>query len=122
MADLKQIDEYEETLKEQLNQEFDNFPIEEFKDTGVVTNENDPGLKLAADAELFNIEQQVVQQQQLEKCAPPVSHMHKHEHDKHSMQDNYYHHVHTINCPVYVVYNEEKQEILLLSTTGMSCK
>ena len=38
MADLKQINEYEESLKEQMNQEFDNFPMEEFKDAGVVTN------------------------------------------------------------------------------------
>ena len=30
MADLKQIDEYKEMLKEQMNQEFDNFPMEEF--------------------------------------------------------------------------------------------
>ena len=41
MADLKQINEYEETLKEQMNQEFENFPKEEFRDAGVVSNEND---------------------------------------------------------------------------------
>ena len=122
MADLKQIDEYEENLKEQMNQEFDNFPMEEFKDAGVVTNQNDPELKSAADAELFNIEQRVLQQQSLDKCAPPVSHVHKQQHNKHSMQEDCYHHVHTVNCPVYVLYNEEKQEILLPSTTEMSHK
>ena len=121
MADLKQIDEYEDTLKEEMNQEFDNFPMEEFKDAGVVSNENDPALKLAANAELFTIEQ-VLQQQQLEKCAPPVSHVHKQQHDKHSMQEECYHHVHTVNCLVYVPHNKEKQEILLPSTTEMSCK
>ena len=63
MADLKQINEYEENLHEQMNQEFDNFPMEEFKDAGVVTNQNDPELKSAADAELFTIEQKVLQQQ-----------------------------------------------------------
>ena len=66
MADLKQIDEYEETHKEQMNQEFDNFPIEEFKDAGVVSNKNDPKLNSAAGAELFKIEQEVLQQQQHE--------------------------------------------------------
>ena len=62
MADLKQIDEYESSIQEQLNNEFDYFPLKEFKNAGVIPNENDPGLKLAADAELFKIEQQVLQQ------------------------------------------------------------
>ena len=60
-----------------MNQEFDYFPMEEFKNAGIVTNKNDPELKSAADAELFNIEQQVLQQQQPEKHTLPVSHMHK---------------------------------------------
>ena len=121
MADLKQIDEYEETLKEQMNAEFDNFPMEEFKDAGVVSNDNDPELKLAAQAELFTLEQQVLQQQQHEKHTPTVSHMEK-QHDQYSTQDECYHHVNTINCPVYVPYNDEKQEILIPSTTEMSHK
>ena len=120
MADLKQFHKYEETLKEQMNEEFDNFPVEEFKNAGVISNDQDPVLKLAANAELFTIEQQVLHQQQHEKCAPPVSHMQKHK--KYSMQDECYHHVHTINCLVYVLYNEEKQEIFLPSTTEMSRK
>ena len=45
--------------------------------------------------------------------------MQNHNNDKH---DEMHHHVHTINCPVYVPYNEEKQEILLPSTTEMSRK
>ena len=109
MADLKQIDEYKDTLKEQMNQEFDNFPMEEFKDAGVVSNEHDPDLKLAANAELFTIKQQVLQQQQLEKRASSVSHVHKQQHDKHSMQEECYYHVHTVNCLVYAPYNEEKR-------------
>ena len=56
MADLKQIDEYEASIQEQLNNEFDYFPLKEFKNAGVIPNQNDPGLKLAADAELFEIE------------------------------------------------------------------
>ena len=86
MADLKQNDEYKKTLKEQMNQEFDNFPMEDFKEARVVSNENDPELKSAADAVLFNIEQ-VLQQQQPKKHAPPASHMHKDQHNKHSTQD-----------------------------------
>ena len=108
MADLKQIDEYEENLNEQMNQEFDNFPMEEFKDAGIVTYKNDPDLKSAADAELFTIEQKVLQQQPLDKRTPPVSHMHKQQHDKQSWQEDCYHHVHTINCLVYVPYNDKK--------------
>ena len=121
MADLKQIDEYKASIQEQLNNEFDYFPLKEFNNAGVIPNENDPGLKLAADAELFEIEQQVMQQQPDEKRAPKISHVH-HQHDSDSTKDHYYHHVHTINCPVYVSYNDEKQEVLLPSTTEMSHK
>ena len=122
MADLKQIDEYEASIQEQLNNEFDYFPLKEFNNAGVIPSENDPGLKLTADAKLFEIEQQVMQQQPDEKRAPKVSHVH-HQHDSDSTKDRYYHHVHTISCPVYVPYNDdEKQEVLLPSTTEMSCK
>ena len=72
MADLKQIDEYKASIQEQLNNEFDYFPLKEFNNAGVIPNENDPGLKLAADAELFEIEQQVMQQQPDEKHTPKV--------------------------------------------------
>ena len=75
MADLKQIDKYEEIFQEQRNEEFDFFPMEEFKVAGVVNNDKDPKLKLATQAELYTLEQQVLQQQQQEKCAPQVSHM-----------------------------------------------
>ena len=121
MADLKQIDEYEASIQEQLNNEIHHFPLKEFNNAGVIPNQNDPGLKLAADPELFEIEQQVLQQQPGEKHAPKVSHVH-HQHDNDSTKDHYYHHVHTVNCPVYVPYNDEKQEVLLASTTEMSCK
>ena len=72
-------------------------------------------------AELYTLEQQVLQQQHQEKCAQTVSHVHK-QHDKVSTQDESYYHVHTVNCPVYVWYNDEKQEILIPSTTEMSHK
>ena len=121
MADLKQTDEYGETLKEQRNEEFNFFPIEEFKEAGVVDNDKDPELQLAAQAQLYTLEQQVLHQQPQEKHAQTVSHLHK-QHDKVSTQDESYYYVHTVNCPVYVPYNDEKQEILIPSTTEMSCK
>ena len=41
----------------------------------------------------------------------------------HSLQhDDLVSHVNTVHCPVYVSYNEEKQNILLPTTTDMSCK
>ena len=166
MADLKQIDEHKETLKEQINQEFDYFPMKEFKDAGIVINDKNPELKLATQAELYTLEQQVLQQQQQEKCVSTVSHykdagivindknpelklatqaklytleqqvlqqqqqekcistvshMQK-QHETGSTQDECYYHVHTVNCLVYVPYNDEKQEILIPSTTEMSHK
>ena len=45
-----------------MNQEFDYFPMEQFKDAGIVINDKDPELKLAAQAELYTLEQQVLQQ------------------------------------------------------------
>ena len=45
MADLKQIDEYEASIQEELNNEFDYFPLKEFNNAGVISNQNDPGLK-----------------------------------------------------------------------------
>ena len=118
---MKQIDEYEASIQEELNNEFDYFPLKEFNNAGVISNQNGPGLKLAADAELFEIKQHVMQQQPDEKHAPKVSHVH-HQHDSDSTKDRYYHHVYIINCLVYVPYNDEKQEVLLPSTTEMSCK
>ena len=44
------------------------------------------------------------------------------QHEVDSTQDECYYHVHTVNCPVYVLYNDEKQEILIPSTTEMSHK
>ena len=95
--------------------------MEEFKDAGIVINDKDPELKLATQAELYTLEQQVLQLQQQEKRASTVSHMQKQQ-ETDSTQNECYYHVHTINCPVYVPYNDEKQEILIPSTTEMSRK
>ena len=70
---------------------------------------------------MFKIEQKVLQKQPDEKRAPKVSHVHQ-QHDNDSTKDRYYHHVHTVNCPVYVPYNDEKQKVFLPSTTEMSHK
>ena len=78
--------------------------------SGIVINDKDPELKFAAQTELYTLEQQVLQQQQQEKCASTVSHMQK-QHETDSTQNECYHHVHTVNCLVYVPYNDEKQEI-----------
>ena len=43
MADLEKIDEYEASIQEQLNNEFDYFPLKEFKNAGVIPTQNDPG-------------------------------------------------------------------------------
>ena len=70
---------------------------------------------------MYTLEQQVLQQQQQEKYASTVSHMQK-QHETDSTQDECYYHVHTVNCPVYVPYNDEKQGLLIPSTTEMSRK
>ena len=44
------------------------------------------------------------------------------QHEADSIQGECYYHVHTVNCLVYVPYNDEKQEILIPSTTEMSRK
>ena len=41
MADLQEIDEEEKTLKQNQNEEFDMFPIKNFKNTGQIVNEQD---------------------------------------------------------------------------------
>ena len=48
-----------------------------------------------------------------------VSHVHNHNENEH---DELHMFTHTVNCLVYVPYNEEKQAILLPSTTEMSRK
>ena len=63
----------------------------------------------------------MLQQQPDDKRTQTVSHVH-HQHDSDSTKDLYYHHVHTVNCPVYVPYTDDKQQVLLPSTTEMSRK
>ena len=119
MADLKQIDEVEKTHKEREEGEFQYFPLEHFKDAGQIVNEQDPVLREARAAELFLLEQESLQLPISQKSSKEVSHVHNCNDEQ---NDEMYHHVQTINCSVYVPYNEEKQDILLPSTTELSRK
>ena len=61
MADLKKIDEAELDLQKMQDKEFNRFPLDEFKNAGQISNDNDPGLLQARAAELYNIEQDIIQ-------------------------------------------------------------
>ena len=61
MAELKCIDQAEKEMWEMRNIEFQNFSLEQFSDAGKVSNEGDPHLKLAADTELYNLEEHAIQ-------------------------------------------------------------
>ena len=83
MADFQDIDEYEQTQKQREEEEFDSFPIEEFKNAGQIVNEKDPWLKEAGAAELLTIEQQVLQQPVHKEHSEQVSDMHNYHNDQH---------------------------------------
>ena len=101
------------------DEEFNEFPLDEFKNAGQINNDKDPGLQQARAAELYNIKQDIIQPHTKHERSIKVSHMHNHNENEH---DEIHMFTHTVNCQVYVPYNEEKQEILLPSTTEMSCK
>ena len=61
MAELKRIDEAEKENKQLRDVQFDNFPLEQFSDTGRVANKGDPQLKAAADTELYELEKRAIQ-------------------------------------------------------------
>ena len=61
MAELKRIDEAEKENKKLRDVQFEDFPLEQFSDTGRVANEGDPQLKLAADIELYDLEKHAIQ-------------------------------------------------------------
>ena len=145
MANLKRIDEAEKENKKLRDVQFDNFPLEQFSESGKVANEGDPHLKAAADTELYELEKRAIQID-----------IDKHEYDNSSENtdenssqsaDDYdddtqqtevshvqlptvgekYHVNHDDNTlqklvygPTYVPYNEDGQKILLPQTTDMS--
>ena len=61
MAELKRIDEAEQENKKLRDLEFKDFPLEQFSDAGKVANEGDPHLKVAADTELYDLEEHAIQ-------------------------------------------------------------
>ena len=61
MAKLKSIDQAELQNKEDRDLEFEDFPLEQFKDAGRIANEGDPQLKAAADIELYDLEKCTIQ-------------------------------------------------------------
>ena len=61
MAQLKRIDEAKNESKILRDIEFQDFPLKQFSDAGKVDNEGDPHLKVAADAELYDLEKRAIQ-------------------------------------------------------------
>ena len=119
MADIKKMDQDNSIENEKFKFEYDNFPMSTFKHAEKVSNSADPGLCRAADAELYQLEQfETIQLQHNndKRTMDTISHVHSLQHD------NQVSHANTLNCPVYVPYNEEKQNILLPTTTDMSRK
>ena len=144
MAELKRIDEAEKENKKLRDVQFEDFPLEQFSDTGRVANEGDPHLKAAVDMELYD----------LEKCAIQIdTDKHEYENSSENTDDNSsqsadddiqetevshmqiptvgekYHVNHDKNTlqklvygPTYVPYNEDGQKLLLPQTTDMSRK
>ena len=96
-----------------ISQTYNEFPIEHFANAGKVSNDTDKALKQAADTEIYELEQEVLDKN-----------------TNYSGTDKFVRHVqntdadhirlHTVNCPVYVPYNEDGQEILLPTSPDMS--
>ena len=61
MTELKRIDEAKKENKKLRDVQFNDFPLEQFSDTGRVANEGDPQLKAAADTELYDLEKHAIQ-------------------------------------------------------------
>ena len=145
MAELKCIDEAEKESKQLRDLEFLNFPLEQFSDTGKVAKEGDPHLKIAADTELFDLEERTIEidhnnyvdensstntdgnaSQNAEEYTSQdtVSHV-----QQQNNVDEQYHVDHdenklrkTVYRPTYVSYSKEGQKILLPQTADMSRK
>ena len=84
MADIKRIDDEEKAAVEKFKEEFDNFPLPDFKHAGQIDNQTDPGLRKAAESELYILEQLALQQLQNDNdnAADKVSHVqHSQQHE-----------------------------------------
>ena len=125
MADIKRIDDKEKAAVEKFNEVFNNFPLLEFKHAGQINNPADPGLRKAAKSELYVLEQLALQQLQNDNnnTVDRVSHVQQSEqHEDQPAHFEHNSHVHMVHCPVYVLYNDEKQKILVPLTMDMSRK
>ena len=101
----KQAAEVENTAK--LYEEYDNFPIKHFSQAGHVANIVDPGLRQAAESELYTLEQDEVKHlfsSDNEYSEKQVSHMQQNYENDDRIQ------THTVTCPVYVPFYDEKTE------------
>ena len=121
MADIKHIDDEEKAAAEEFKQEFDNFPLSKFWQAGQIAAPADPGLCEAAESELYALEQLVLQQLQNDNSntVDRVSHVQP---SQQHVEAEHNYHVHTVNCPMYVPYNDEKQIILIPLLMDMSQK
>ena len=121
MADIKCIDDEEKAAAEKFKEEFDNFPLSNFKQAGQIAAPADPGLSEVAECELYTLEQLALQQLQNDNSntADRVSHVQP---SQQHVEAEHNYHVHTVNCPVYVPFNDEKQTILIPSPMDMFSK
>ena len=148
IADLKRIDELKLENRKMRDIEFHNFPLEQFSEAGKVANHGNPHLQLAADTELYEIEQRAIQMNSESEAdettddntsqsdneidymtvdenssSQKVSHMQtSHVPDIHA-KEHVDHNTHKkVYGPTYVPYSEDGQNILLPQITDMSRK
>ena len=146
MVDLKHIDEAELESKKLRDLEFKDFPLEQFSDAGKVANEGDPNLKVAADTELYDLEQRAIQididkyngiytsddtdDEYTSSIADEntneniVSHVQQRQNvgDEDQVENDRKILHKTVYGPTYVPCNEDGQKLLLPQTTDMSRK
>ena len=142
MAELKRIDQAENENKKIRNINFQNFPLEQFSDTGKVANEGDPQLKAAADSELYELEKHAIQMDMNDNSdantsihtddntidaedyssSDTVSHVQQTDSERirYDNDDNMLRK--TVYGPAYVPFKEDGQKILLPQSTDMSQK
>ena len=113
MADLKRIDEEIENKKIEISQEYNEFPIEHFANAGKVLNDTDKALKQAADTEIYELEQEILDTN-IKSSEKDITVSHVQDTDTDHIRLN------TVHCPVYVPYNDDGQEILLPTSPDMS--
>ena len=144
MAELKHIDEADTESKKGREIEFQNFPLEEFSEAGKVANKWDPQLKAAANTELYELEKHAIEidinnnaddhpSEYTDENASQFANEYSSQNEVSHMQQQIVSKKHydenddkrlckTVYGPTYVPYNEDRQKLLLLQSTDMSCK